>query len=327
MRVVTSVACNQSEFWEQNTRLISDWCLVVMYDPTVPYWKKHLLAILVALKVICIRSKYDAIVVDGGLVGNWVSWIQSIVHFGKKPTIMIDCLWAIQTSPLKQKLKIALHRLSSCSVDKFVVWARHEKDDFSRIFGIQAEKFNFIPYHTTLYNFTFEIKDDGYVFAGGNSDRDYRTLIEAMRGLDIPLFIASSDERLFEGLVMPPNVTVKSISDLEFREKMAAARITVVPIKKGLLRSPGQQTILNSMAMGKPTIVVGPRDAEDYITDGVTGVVVEYEDVKALKNAIVKLYYDEEVRHHISRKSAEVASEMDFEKCFRAIFELAVASI
>jgi glycosyltransferase involved in cell wall biosynthesis len=214
------------------------------------------------------------------------------------------------------------------------------------MFGIPRGKFEFIPYHTTLKitgipedkfrpvqckttleNKTFTLKDDGFVFAGGNSDRDYRTLIEAVRGSDIPLYIASSDDRLFRDVDIPANVTVQSIPDHEFREKMSSARLTVVPIKKGLLRSPGQQTILNSMAMGKPTIVVGRRDAEDYIVDGVTGVIVEYEDVPGLKRAIENLYHDEELRQRIARNSEKVASELDFEKCFKAIFELAVASI
>jgi glycosyltransferase involved in cell wall biosynthesis len=293
----------------------------------VPYWKKHILALLVAMKILCIRSKYDVLVIDGGPVGNWVSWIQSIVPFGKKPTIMIDCLWRIQANPLKHKIKTALHRLSSHSVDRLVVWARHEIDDFSRSFGVPKTKFIFAPYHTTITDFEFEIKDDGYVFSGGNSDRDYRTLIEAVRGLDIPLFIASSDQRLFEGIDIPSNVTVKSISDLEFRQKMASSRMTVVPIRKGLLRSPGQQTILNSMAMGKPTIVVGPRDAEDYMTDGVSGVTVEYEDVSALKNAIEKLFYSDELRLNISRNSVVTAAEMSFDNSFKAIYELAATAV
>jgi glycosyltransferase involved in cell wall biosynthesis len=298
-----------------------------MYSPNISNARRQLLSLLIAIKFMLIRHNYDAVIVSGNLLGNYITWLQSIIFFGKKPTIMIDCLWAVQSNLIKHKTKSALHRLSSLSVDKFVVWARHEISDFSRIFGIPKDKFTFIPFHTTINEFTYRIANEGFVFAGGNSDRDYKTLIEAMRGLDIPLFIASSDPSLFADIDIPPNVTVQAVSHQEFRDKMASSRVTVVPIKKGLLRSPGQQTILNSMAMGKPTIVVGRKDAEDYIVNGETGVIVDYEDALELRKVIVKLFCDEELHQHIASKSAEYALEMDEEMCFKAIYDVAISYV
>lgn len=322
MRVLTSISCIQSKCWHDNTTLMSRWCEAAVGNEDTSYLSRHLLAIIIAIKVMLIRHKYDVIVVDGGPVGNWVSWLQSIFVIGRKPTIMTQCLWNIPSSP-RHFVKRILHRISACSVNRFVVWAKHEIDDFSETFGIPKYKFHFLPYHSTVKGYRYEINDDGYVFAGGNSDRDYKTLIEAVRGLNIPVFIASSDRRLFHGIDIPANVRIEKVSPDEFRQKMASSTITVLPIKKGLLRSPGQQTILNAMAMGKPTIVVGRKDAEDYLEHGRTGIIVDYEDVDSLRKAISGLYHDKAGRDMIAGNAIAYASDMTQEEYYKSIYEMA----
>ena len=45
----------------------------------------------------------------------------------------------------------------------------------------------------------------------------------------------------------------------------------MIAMQGGLLHSGGQQTCLNAMFMGKPTIAVGRKWAIDLIEDGVDG--------------------------------------------------------
>lgn len=323
MKILTTIYCSSSEFWSANSTLVSKNCPEIMYSTTMSKFKKNALSMLVALKTVFLRSRYDVIVIDGGPLGNWISWLQTLLIFGKKPTIFLDCLWAVQKNPLKHKVKCLLHRFSSYSVNKFLVWARHEIDDFSVVFGIPKEKFSFLPFHSSLEGYSFDLKDEGFVFAGGNSDRDYRTLIEAVRGTDIPVFIAATDNALFHGIDVPENVTIRGVSHDDFRTKMASSRIAVVPICQGKLRSPGQQTFLNSMAMGKPTIVVGSRDAEDYIVHDHNGVVVDYCDTVGLGAAIKHLYYDSAYREKLGRNAIEDASKYTTDIFFRSIYEIA----
>jgi glycosyltransferase involved in cell wall biosynthesis len=294
-----------------------------MYSSTMSKFKKNILSIMVALKTILLRSKYDVIVIDGGPLGNWISWLQTLLVFGKKPTIFLDCLWSVQKNPLKHKVKCFLHRFSSYSVSRLLVWARHEVDDFSTVFGIPKEKFIFHPFHSTLEGYVFDTKDEGFIFAGGNSDRDYRTLIDAVRGTDIPVFIAATDNALFDGIKVPDNVTIKNLSHEEFRSKMASCRISVVPIRQGTLRSPGQQTFLNSMAMSKPTIVVGPRDADGYITHDYNGMIVDYCDTAGLGAAIKLLYYDSAYRDRLGRNAFESVSKLTTDAFFTSIYGIA----
>src|SRR5262249_1768928 len=158
----------------------------------------------------------------------------------------------------------------------------HEIEDYARAFGLAPEKLTYVPFHTTLHDYQYEIRDDGYIFAGGNYDRDYATLIEAVRPLDAPTWIATTRPKQLEGVPIPPHVRVEGTTHAGFRQAMAAARMVIVPMQKDLLHSGGQQTCLNALYLGKPTIAVGRRWAVDFITDGLDGLIVDYEDVTGL---------------------------------------------
>lgn len=101
--------------------------------------------------------------------------------------------------------------------------------------------------------------------------RDYPTLIEAVRGLEVQLEIAAasywSDHRgpgAREAL--PPNVRVSAHPYISLRHLYAASRFVVVP----LLDVPNQAgitVILEAMAMGKAVIVSATRGQTDTVRD------------------------------------------------------------
>ena len=103
---------------------------------------------------------------------------------------------------------------------------------------------------------------------------------------------------------------------------MAAARLVVVPMQKGTLRSGGQQTLLNAMLMGKPTIAVGRRWADDYIDDGVNGLIVDYEDAQGMREAIRRLLDDPEARSPNGRSSPRRAADFTTQRCMETIYNL-----
>src|SRR5690606_23552269 len=98
-------------------------------------------------------------------------------------------------------------------------------------------------------------------------DRDYGCLIEAVRPLDLPVWIATTRTEQLKGIDIPPHVRVEGTTAAGFRQAMAAARLVVIPMQGGLLHSGGQQTCLNAMRMGKPTIAVGRKWATDLMED------------------------------------------------------------
>src|SRR5262249_44513796 len=150
----------------------------------------------------------------------------------------------------------------------------------------------YVPFHTTLHDYQYEVRDDGYLFAGGNYDRDYPTLVEAVRPLGVPTWIATTLPEQLNGGELPPHVRVEGTSRAGLRQGAAGAKQVVVPMKKGLLHSGGQQTCLNAMFLGKPTIAVGRKWAVDFIDDGVNGLIVDYKDPVELRNAVRRVLDD-----------------------------------
>ncbi len=101
--------------------------------------------------------------------------------------------------------------------------------------------------------------------------RDYPTLIEAVRGLDVQLEIAaashwSTHRSSAADQSLPPNVHISAHPYLSLRLLYASSRFVVVP----LLDVPNQAgitTILEAMAMGKAVIVSGTQGQTDTVRD------------------------------------------------------------
>lgn len=275
-----------------------------------------------ALTMHKIKNNYDCIVLGAGRPDILFLLINTILSFGKRKCIVIDCLWYKSNNPLYHFFKICLFKIANMSVCRYVVWASREIEAFSSTFRLPRKKFVFIPYHHTVNNLRIEISKGSYLFSGGNFGRDYRTLIEAVRGLPVKLLIASNREEIFQGINIPDNVIIKGFGHEEYLEKMAGCYINIVALAPNLLHSGGQQTFLNSMYLGKPTIVLDPEGASDYITDGVDGVLVEPGKPEKLKIAIMNLLENPEKAAAIGTRGREKALRHSTEAHFQKIMEL-----
>lgn len=318
IRILTTVPGAPEKFWGRRTTLADPACVELLHG-RMGSLARHAGALRVARRMLRMRSAFDVAVVDGGPVGQWFSWLQAAAPGRRLPTLMIDCLWYRHANPLIQGLKRLHKRLSARSVDRFLVWARHEVADYAREFGIPETQFAYQPFHTTLESYDFETGDQGFVFAGGNGDRDYRTLVEAVRGLDVPVFVASTNRALFRGLDIPANVTVRGVSHEEFRRRMAACTLAVLPMQGGLLHSGGQQTLLNTMFLAKPTVVVGRKVADGYVCEGRDGLVVDFGDTAALRAAVLRLWNDPEERVRMGAAAREAARSRGTTRFMREI--------
>ena len=124
--------------------------------------------------------------------------------------------------------------------------------------------------------------DARVVFAGGNSLRDYDTLIAAAAGLDARFVIGSSNHHA----ALSPNVDFGHLERDAYFRSMARASIVVVPILPTKRRSVGQQTYLNAMALGKLVIASDVSGVRDHATPGEDLIVVPPEDPRALESAL-----------------------------------------
>lgn len=101
--------------------------------------------------------------------------------------------------------------------------------------------------------------------------RDYPTLVEAARGLDVQVEIAAasywSDHNGMSARdTLPPNVHVSAHNYLSLRHLYAASRFVVVPLYE-VTNQAGITVILEGMAMGKAVIVSATTGQTDTIRD------------------------------------------------------------
>ena len=322
--VLTDVPGKPGRFWGDHT---------VCVGPTrPPRWLVKLVGSgpahdltgsLAALRLFARRSEGRAVVTDGGASGLLFAWLQTMIPWGRKPHVMVDCNWYTSTNRIKTWLKGARLRLAARSVERFVVWANHEVEDYAAAFGLPLDKLEYVPFHTTLHDYAYEVRNDGYLFAGGNYDRDYPTLIDAVRDLDIPTWIATTRPEQIAGIPVPAHVRVEGTSVDGFRQAMAGARLIVVPMQSGLLHSGGQQTCLNAMYLGKPTIAVGRKWARDFITDGDDGLIVDYADPTGLRRAIRWVLDHPEAAERMARRAHVRAAWFTTERTMRTVHAIA----
>lgn len=189
--------------------------------------------------------------------------------------VFMGAMW--QKDPgIKGLVQKIILRLADRAIVRYAVQSTDEIPLFSSTWGVPISKLRFVPYF-----FTFTEKNlagsappqENYIFAGGNSHRDYAPYLEAIDVLREYEFVIATS--LLNGKKLPPNAHVGWVSRDEFIRLMRASRAVVVPMKRNLIRAVGQQTYLNAMLLGKPTIVTDTLGVHDHVQDGRTAIVVD----------------------------------------------------
>ncbi|HVP36420.1 MAG TPA: glycosyltransferase [Terriglobales bacterium] len=310
LKILTHISTQASPTWEEKTTLIQA-------KPGT------LNSFFLSLRLYLKRKDFDLVVISGGKAGVFFSLLQALLPFKKTPTLMLDCLWYRAKNSWKRFLKRTQIKLMNRSVNLFLVWAKREIEAYSSEFGIPQEKLRFFPYHTTCEVYDCTVEKGDYLFSGGNWNRDYKTLIEAVKGLKLKVILATNNNFLLEGISLPENAKVISASDSQFYDLLAKSKMVVVPMAKGFLHSGGQQTFLNAMFWGKPVIVTDPEGANDYIQDKKDGILVQPGDVVVLRNAISYILENPEMVQKMVDEAQRKTRQMTTEKFFQGIIELA----
>ena len=175
------------------------------------------------------------------------------------------------------------------------------------VFWLRPDRFVFIPYHTTLAAHKIpngEVEPGSpYVFAGGTSQRDYETFFRAVAALSIRVIVAVPEPQHLRTKTLPSNVEVLSTDHKGFLQLTRGAAVNVIPLTAGPIRSAGQQSFLNAMALGTVTVVTDPDGAGDYIQNWRNGVLLPAGDVDALRTAIKDILEDPELANQIRAKA------------------------
>ena len=250
-------------------------------------------------------GRYDALVLDGSARRDQVA-AALVRRLPRGPAIVIaDSTWKADGG-----LDTTINRVGIRMIDgrrtTFCVLTRFETESFPRTWGLRSSRVCFTAWPATLKD-DLPSTDNGRVFAGGNSLRDYGPLIEAAADLRAPVDIATSVVAPDEAGPVAANLTISPHPQAEYDEMLRAAAVVVVPLQAREDRCSGQTTYVNAMARGKAIVVTDTPGVRDYIRDGETGLIVAPGDATAMAQAVTRLLEDPAERVRIGRQAREHA--------------------
>jgi glycosyltransferase involved in cell wall biosynthesis len=217
--------------------------------------------------------------------------------------------WWFNVGVCYSGVKALLAQNTLKDINRFIVHTRCEGDMYSEWLGLPRERFEFVPLQVREIPITYqEDTSHPFIFSTGSACRDYPTLFEAAKKLNLRTVVVSGPRSL-EGLTIPPQVEAPfHLKKPDILRLGQEARINVIPMtKEG--PTAGTVTIVEAMRMGRAVIATRRSGIEDYIKDGETGILVEPGSVDDLVQAIDKLWNDKELREKIGKQAYLYAAE------------------
>ncbi|MDO8487476.1 MAG: glycosyltransferase family 4 protein [Candidatus Curtissbacteria bacterium] len=218
-------------------------------------------------------NSYDVIVATGDSAGLP---LLALKHYGfiKKPIIYMTAGLA---GALKDKNKNwvgDLYRKILPEADVFTSYSQVETDFFEEQMGVPKGKIKFMPLGTDWQYFSkpSKLKREIISAVGVDSGRDYKTLFEAVKDLNIKVEVACHASNI-QGLKIPDNVIIHfNVPVQKVKEIYGRSRVSIIPcFEKN--RSAGQMVLLESASASLPIIASKIK--------GITGAF-NFEDKKHL---------------------------------------------
>jgi glycosyltransferase involved in cell wall biosynthesis len=241
------------------------------------------------------RKEYQVVFSDGEQVGLPLAALSFLVR--RRPRhVMIG-------HRVSAGKKVLIHRLLRlrARIDRVIVYASTQQRVAVETLGYPADRVVVTPFMVDTRFFasdqvTAAERARPMICAVGQELRDYPTLIEAVRDVDVDVVVAAASPwskraDSSAGLDVPANVAVDAYNLFDLRQLYADASFVVVPLQETDFQA-GITTILEAMAMGKAVVCTRTTGQIDTVIDGINGVYVPPGDIAALRAAIVGLMED-----------------------------------
>jgi hypothetical protein len=262
--------------------------------------------VLAAWRVLRRTTGQSVILCDGSARdGKLVCLLNRLLPMRRRKVV----LWASQVAS-DSAITRRLVRWMTQGCTLTLVWSRRQIRTQAGYLRLPESKFLFLPYkanHSRRAPISMPIGN--YIFSGGNSRRDYRTVFDAVRGTEIPLIVSRTRPELTDRFDIPESAIVLSAREPAYARLMAGSRFVVIAVDGGLVRGAAEATLCNAMWHGKAVIAADDLSASEYIEEGVTGYVVAAGDAQALRRRIVELWNDADRCREMGQRAHERVAE------------------
>ena len=254
-----------------------------------------------ALRVLLRRRNAKAVISyfeSGSLV---ILALRRLLGF-KARVVIVDIGVGTQWRVRERILRFCIAR-----ADAIFTFARGQADDIVKNYRPDAVV-EFLPQQTdTEFYRPDSAKEGDFVLSvGGDVSRDYATLMAALAGVPVPMVVRTS--LLSEDPSSRPNLSVirEQLGDRELRDLYQRAKLVVLPLHD-TLHPGGITTLLEAFACGKAVVVSDSRGVRDYLHHEENCLTVPCNDADALRNAILRLASDGELRALLGRNARAYA--------------------
>lgn len=279
-----------------------------------PAWLKRLSVRLCAfyqpLILLTRSNRHDAVLTLSTRIGTFYGMAARLLSPKRRPLHLLRDFHLDFTRfahPLYQ-LRMLLVRLAIPGVDAFLATSTEESRLYSAIFDIEPWRIRFYPDTAGgAYMSWNETPPEGdYVFAYGNSDRDFDTLMRAAPAIKAPVVALSQSYKPTAPLPPGARLITKRIPQKELMELIARARAVVIPIKDYYVAA-GQNAMLEVLALSRPLVVTRNITVMEHARHGQDALLVPPRDPEAMAQAVNRLLDDPELGRKLGKHGRETA--------------------
>ncbi len=229
--------------------------------------------------------------------------LQKRIRRSRRPLVAYNFNIGTLVTGARQKLA----RFAAGGIDRFVVHSPSEVALYADYLGLPEDRFRFIPVQRgALPMARRENTTAPFILAMGSAQRDYGTLVEALRNLQLPTVIVTRKD-IADGLPKQPWIEYRhGLSERACLELLSQARLSVTPVSN-METASGQVTFVNALRMGVATIATRCPGTDGYIEHARTGRLVPPFDPDALEGEIRALWQDDAAREALARAGADEA--------------------
>lgn len=248
-----------------------------------------------------VRAPGDGLITAFPQLAAAVGWHQQLQR-DRRPLVA----WLFNTEGINEGMRRMVARVALRQVDRFVVHSTAEIAAYSKLLGLPAERFTYVPIQ---YGGDIETErpvgqDEPYVFTTGSAFRDYDTFFKAVEKLGYRTLVLSG-ERALAGLTVPSNVEIlDQLPRPEIRRLVRHARVNVLPLKPQAATA-GLVTVVEAFRHGRSLVATRHPGLEDYFLENETALCADLGDVAGLAEAIDQMWSDDTLRARLDQGATD----------------------
>jgi glycosyltransferase involved in cell wall biosynthesis len=269
---------------------------------------------LVPLMAVKESRQFDVVLSWSMRIGVVYGLVNRLIKQKGPLHVMRDFHINLERGGVAYRLKNLLLKAAIPGIDFFLCTSTQERFIYSRLFNISPSRLFFYPDFPIAS--WFDQKPHAcrdYVFAYGNSDRDFDTLIRAAALFHAPVLILS--QTYVPKTPVPEHVTlIRNFVPLnDLMELIGTCRLMILPLQSYWIAA-AQNSMLETMALGRPLIVTANLATLEYATHLKTAFFVEAGDASSLSQAINYLWAHPDEAEAMGQQAREHAQQLVYKK-------------